>query len=146
MATAASDGASATLTLSEDALKALAQIGESAIEGVMDGSTSVSAAAKSVLSGARSLATGVWDGARDAATGVGHLAESAWSELKSGLASLEDAGGTVIDKIEDGLEEVASTTRATASAAGHYAALALDAVGDVVSDATLGSVSVLAMI
>lgn len=146
MATAASDGVSATISLSDSALKALAQVGESAVEGVIDGSTSVSSAARTVLSSAEDLAVGVWKSARDAVTSVGDLAESGWSDLKSTIASIEDTGGSVIDKIEDGFDDVVSASKATASAASHYAGVALDATTDVVSGITLGSVSLLAVL
>ena len=111
LAAAASDGVSATVSFSGEALHALAQAGESA------------------LGGTAGLAVGAWHAVQHAALEVEHLAESGWSELKHGLANAESAGAVVVE---------ATTT--AAKELGHYAGVALEATGDAVSEVASGTV------
>ncbi len=140
IATAASDGVSATVSFSAQALHALEHAGESTLDALADGASSVAGAAGAVLGGAEDLAVGAWHAIRHAAVEVEHLAESGWDELKNGLASVESAGEAVADAVSDGVGDVVSATKTAAQHLGHYAAAAVETTGDAVSEVASGAV------
>jgi hypothetical protein len=140
VAAAVSDGVSATVSFSGEALHAFEQAGESAIDALAQGGSSVANAVGAVLGGAQDVAVGAWHAVQHAAAEVEHAAEAGWCELKHGLASAEDAGEAVVDAVGDGMADAVSATKATAKALGHYAEAALAKTGEAVSEVASGAV------
>ncbi len=111
VAAAASDGVSATVSLSGRALHALQQAGETAVNATVAGSKTVASAATGVASEVEDLAVGAWH-----------------------------AGEAAVDAMVDGAHEVVSTVESVGKALGHYAEVGLSATGEALSEVASGTV------
>ncbi len=120
--TAAGEAVSATVSFSSQALHALANAGESAVDGVED------------------VAVGTWHALEHGAIEVADVAEAGWSGLKAGLTGLEHVGEAVVGAVEEGASEAATATKAVAKQIGHYAEVGLQATGEAVSEIASGTV------
>ena len=122
IATAASDGFSATVSFSGQALHALEHAGEQAVDAVVDGGTALAHAAGTAVAELDDLAVGTWHALQHAAEGAAH------------------AGEVVADAVREGAHEIASTARSVGKELGHYAQVGLRATGEAVSEVASGTV------
>lgn len=125
-AAAASDGVSATVSLSGRALLALQQAGSTAVDATVAGGKTVVSTATSLVGEVEDIAVGAWHTAQSAAHGIEH------------------AGEAVVDAIVDGAQEVVSTAETVGKALGHYADVGLTATGDALSEVASGALMVAA--
>jgi len=128
----ASAGASSTVALSAEGLKALDDLGKTTFEAVQAG---VSATVDEV----EHLALEVWHGLESGAADFEHLAKVGWEDVKLAAVAVENFTGSALQAVKNGASSLASSASEATKEVVDLGGSALSTSGDVLSGAT-GSV------